>query len=315
MPEIVFRSGGFLMSAATLVQWVNLAELCLLMGLLLLMWQRHLLREFPMLTAIVATRCLYGVITTATFFHNEIGMTRVTAYHILFYSYWPSCVLQAILMVLLVYGIYNMALAPFGPLKRLGAIIFRWIAAISVAVSLGVALGPHMLGSTQLANLVGQMQQTASVLTLCLLLFVCFALKPLGLTYGSRAFGVSMGLGILATTQLVQAAWLPTSQASNVCSTIYFYSGLGACAALLVWGAYFLLPEPERSMVLLPTTSPYFFWNKISEALGDSAGFVAISGFTPESMAPGELAAMLEASTPRIIEDSSRMMHPIAVNR
>src|SRR5665213_1219471 len=211
-----------------------------------------------MLTAFIACRATYGVITIPVlFFRSEIGISKLAAYNIVFYAYWPSCIFQAVLMVLLVYGIYNMALAPFGPLKKLGIIIFRWIAAISIAVSLGVALGPHMLGHVQLANLVGQMQQTASVLTLCLLLFVCFALKPLGLTYGSRAFGVSLGLGILATTQLLQSAWLPTSQAASVSSTIYFYSGLGACGALLVWAGYFAFPEPERSMVLLPTTSPY----------------------------------------------------------
>jgi hypothetical protein len=303
------------MSAATLVEWVSIAEFFLLAGLLLLMWKRKALRDFPMLTAIIATRCLYGAITTpAIFFHDAVGMDKFTVFHILFILYWPSCIIQAVLMVMLVYGIYTMALAPFGPLKKLGAIIFRWIAAISVAVSLGVALGPHVLGAVQIANLVGQMQQTASILTLCLLMFVCFALKPLGLTYGSRAFGVSMGLGILATTQLLQSAWLPTSQAFNVCSIIYFYSGLGACAALLVWASYFAVPEPERSMVLLPTTSPYFFWNKISEALGDSPGFVAVSGFTPESMAPGELAAMIEASQPRI-EHMPAIMQPMAVNR
>jgi hypothetical protein len=303
------------MFAATFVEWASIAELFLLTGLILLLWKRHALREFPVLTTFLTTRCLYGAIATPlTYFPNAIGISKFTAYHILFYAYWPSCILQAILMVLLVYGIYKMALAPFGPLKKLGAIIFRWIAAISVAVSLGVALGPHALGGTQIANFVGQMQQTASVLTLCLLLFVCFALKPLGLTYGSRAFGVSLGLGILATTQLLQSSWLPTSQAASVYSVIYFYSGLGACAALLVWGAYFVLPEPERSMVLLPTTSPYFFWNKISEALGDSPGFVAVSGFRPDSMAPGELAAMIEASQPRI-EQMPSIMQPMAVNR
>ena len=45
-----------------------------------------------------------------------------------------------------------------------------------------------------------------SILTLCLLLFVCFAIRPMGLSYTSRIFGVSLGLGIMATTDLVQSA-------------------------------------------------------------------------------------------------------------
>jgi hypothetical protein len=302
-------------SAIMLVEYVSIAQFLMATGLLILMWRRKALSEFPMLGAFLAVFSLYGAISIPVlFFRPELGISKLVAYNIYFFSYWPSCIFQAVLMVMLVYGIYNMALAPFEPLKKLGTIIFRWIAAISIAVSLGVALGPHMFTRVQFASLISQMQQTANVLTLCLLLFVCFALKPLGLTYGSRAFGASMGLGILATTQLLQSSWLATSAAASVYSIIYFYSGLGMCAALVVWTVYFAIPEPERSMVLLPTTSPYFFWNKLSEALGDSAGFVAISGFTPDSMAPGELAAMFEASAPRGIDDSPRMAQPIFVN-
>ena len=45
-------------------------------------------------------------------------------------------------------------------------------------------------------------------------------------------------------------------------------------------------------MVLLPTTSPFFFWNKVSEALGDAPGMVAVAGFTPDMLAPAELKAL-----------------------
>lgn len=303
------------MSAKMLVEWVSIAEFFLCVGVLLLLWKRKAFREFAMLSVLVISRTLNGAVSIPMlFFRKDLGISKAAAYNIYLATYWPMCVIQAILMVMLVYGIYSFALAPFEPLKKLGTIIFRWIAAISIAVSVGVAVGPHMFAGSQLANMVGQMQQTASVLTLCLLIFVCIALKPLGLTTRSRAFGASVGLGILAATQLIQAAWLPTSMALRIYSILNFYSGLGACAALLVWGAYFAFPEPERSMVLLPTTSPYFFWNKISEALGDAPGFVAISGFTPDSMAPGELDAMMVASQPRV-EDNTRVMQPMAVAR
>jgi hypothetical protein len=56
------------------------------------------------------------------------------------------------------------------------------------------------------------------------------------------------------------------------------------------------MPEPVRQMVLLPTTSPYFLWNSISEALGDSPGNVVIAGFKPDMLAPAELAVLSGAS-------------------
>jgi hypothetical protein len=49
-------------------------------------------------------------------------------------------------------------------------------------------------------------------------------------------------------------------------------------------------------MVLLPTTSPYFLWNRISEALGDQPGHVAVSGFKPEMLHPTELMVLTAQS-------------------
>jgi hypothetical protein len=56
------------------------------------------------------------------------------------------------------------------------------------------------------------------------------------------------------------------------------------------------MPEPKRQMVLLPTTSPFFLWNRVSEALGDQPGYVAISGFTPDMLAPAEVTALTASS-------------------
>jgi hypothetical protein len=65
-----------------------------------------------------------------------------------------------------------------------------------------------MTGTKYLMDAISQLQRTQSILTLCLLLFVCFAIRPMGLSYSSRIFGVSLGLGIMATNDLVQSAWL-----------------------------------------------------------------------------------------------------------
>ncbi len=303
------------MSAKMLVEYVSIAECVLCLAVFCLIWYRKQVADYPMLAVFLIVRALGGALTLLPlFFRRELGLSKPVAYNIYFYSYWPSAVFEAIVMVLLVYGIYKMALAPFEPLQRLGTIIFRWVAFVSVAVALGAGVGPHIFGESHSANIVGQMQQTSSILTLCLLLFVCVALRPLGLTFASRPFGSSLGLGILAFTQLFQSSWLPTAAAGNLYSIMYFYSGLGACTALLVWATYFALPDAGRGMVLLPTTSPYFTWNKVSEALGDNPGFVAISGFTPDCMAPGELEAMMAACEPRELAPP-QVMQPVAVAR
>jgi hypothetical protein len=140
------------------------------------------------------------------------------------------------------------------------------------------------------------MQQGTSVLILCLLLFVCFSTRYLGLTYRSHIFGVSLGLGIFATVSLVESIWYANGVGQTVYSPVYIFSTLGSLVSVLTWATYFAMPQPERKMILLPTTSPFFLWNRISEALGDEPGFVAIAGFKPDMLAPAELAAFTAGS-------------------
>jgi hypothetical protein len=94
----------------------------------------------------------------------------------------------------------------------------------------------------------------------------------------------------------VESAWFSTMATNSLYSPVYVYSACGTCVALTVWGTYFAMPEPAPRMILLPTTSPYFTWNRISEVLGDHPGHVVIAGFTPDMLAPAELAVLTSAS-------------------
>jgi len=116
----------------------------------------------------------------------------------------------------------------------------------------------------------------------------------MGLSYTSRIFGVSLGLGLLATNDLVQSAWLLLQP--KMADNYQIINGCVICLTLLLWNAYFALPEPKRRIIVLPTTSPFLRWNQISAALGDSPGFVAVGGVPPELFAPAELEVMRRAS-------------------
>jgi hypothetical protein len=222
------------------------------------------------------------------------GIERHLAYQIYFYVYWTSYALEAIVSLLVIYSIFKLAMAPLKGLQTLGMLVFRWVAAISVAVAIGVAVSPHISGIKFMIAMVTQLQQTSSILTLCLLLFVCFAIRPMGLSYNSRIFGVSLGLGVLATVSLVNAAWLTHSP--NMYSSISLVNAVAVTLTLLMWSAYFAFPEPKRRIITLPTTSPFLRWNQISLALGDDPGHVAIGGIPPELFAPAELEVMRRAS-------------------
>jgi hypothetical protein len=265
-------------------------------------------RQFGYLVALMSVRLVCsGTCMALISIRQHIGVERHLAYQIYFYIYWIGYALEAILSLMVIYSIFKLAMAPLKGLQALGMLVFRWVAAISVAVAIGVAVTPHLSGVKFMVTMITQLQQTSSILTLCLLLFVCFAIRPMGLSYRSRIFGVSFGLGFLATTSLVNSAWI--AHYSSMYSTLSVINGAAVGLTLLIWSAYFAFPEPKRRIIVLPTTSPFLRWNQISMALGDDPGYVAVGGIPPELFAPAELEVMRRASAkmPASLEAQSAM--------
>jgi hypothetical protein len=255
--------------------------------------RNHAARQYVFLTTLLSVRLASSIICLGLIWMP--GIELHLAYQAYFYVYWISYALEAILSLLVIYSIFKLAMAPLKGLQTLGMLVFRWVAAISIAVAMGVAFTPHLSGVKFLVAIVTQVQQTSSILTLCLLLFVCFAIRPMGLSYRSRIFGVSFGLGFMATTDLVRSAWM-SHGSTRMYTTVNLMSGLAVCLTFLIWSAYFAFPEPKRRLIVLPTTSPFLRWNQISQALGDDPGYVAVGGVPPELFAPAELEIMRRAS-------------------
>jgi hypothetical protein len=284
------------MNTKLLLEYSLFVDLFITVGVLVVMARKRLFREFTFLTAFLAVTCVEECSSILLlFFRKNLGISSIHAYDTYFYSHWVISVTEYALLLLVIYSVFRQAMKPLEGLHRAGKIVFRWVGGVSIALSVVLALGPHAAGSSSMATLFSQVQQGISVLVLCLLLFVCFSTRYLGLTYRSHIFGVSLGLGVFACVSLIESAWT-ASGAQTVYAPVFVFSALGSCAALLTWGTYFVMPQPERKMILLPTTSPFFLWNRISEALGDDPGFVAIAGFKPDMLAAAELTAFTAGS-------------------
>ena len=224
------------------------------------------------------------------------GIERHLAYQIYFYVYWMSYALEAILV-------------PAGHLQHLQAGDGASEGSADSG-NAGVPLGRSHLSCGRDRR--GGLRRTSPASSSwspwsrsfsrprAFLRYACCCLSaspfgPWDFRISSRIFGVSLGLGFLATINLVNAAWLAHN--SNMYSTInvdqwpcsWPYS---AC----IWSAYFAFPEPKRRIIVLPTTSPFLRWNQISMALGDDPGYVAVGGIPPELFAPAELEVMRRAS-------------------
>ena len=287
------------MAAKVVLDFAGYLEIVLGIAALFFIFRQRYAATYWPFTALLITRISFGLLGSVLIKNPFTILTARTGYNLYFYSYWLSFGAEAVFAILTICLIYRNTMAPLKGLQSLGMLMFQWAAAISTAIALAISIGPHVKTASFLISAVGQMQRASSVLTLCLLLFVCFAIKPLGMTFRSRTFGVSLGLGVLATINMVQSAWIP-----KVVQLYTIYSLVDAfavCAALGIWIGYFALPEPQQRMVLLPTDSPFLRWNHISEVLGHNPGYVAIGPLPAGTIAPAEFEIMRLASV-RIAE-------------
>ncbi len=276
------------------VECLTIAEPVACVGALLLIHRRGQIRQFSFLSAYLGVRVLSILLLMPVIQMSGKQIPIRLAYAVYFYGYWFSYAIEAVLGFGIIYSIYNLAMAPLKGLQRLGRLMFRWAAWISVALAMTTALAPHETSRRFIMRAVTQLQETQSVLTLCMLLFVCLAIQPMGLSHRSKIFGISLGMGFIATTDLVGAAWL--AQIKSMTSVYDIMNGVAVLSMVGIWSAYFAIPEPKRQMIILPTTSPFLRWNQISLALGDEPGFVAVGDVSPDMFAPAEVEVMRRAS-------------------
>ncbi len=297
------------MSHTAIFQVLGNAETVLCFVALFFLWKNGVIKEYAYLASLLGVKVLTTASLLPVLYLAHHGLNHRLAYNLYFYPYWASFAIQAILWLMVIYSMFKLAMAPLPGLQKLGMLVFRWAAAISAVVTIAMAFAPHTSSYTMIQAAVTQLQQTSSILTLCLLLFVTFAIRPLGLTYGSRIFGVSLGMGILATSNLIGAAWLGGRK--NMYDVYDLVEALCALTVMVVWSTYFALPEPKRGVIMLPTTSPFLRWNQISLALGGSPGYVAVGNVTPDIFAGAELEMMRRVPNMKVTEINND--HAIAV--
>jgi hypothetical protein len=285
----------------TILEYADISLLIASVVILAVMWRKQLISKNRALASyLVAVLTMLAIEIPIMFFRKALGIEVHLAYRVLFYSTQFLSIVQSALILAVIYSVFNAAMRPLKGLQRMGKLIFKWVAGVSVLLGIVIALGPHVFATGSpstiaVTTVIERAQEGINVLTLCLLLFVCVAIKPLGLTFRSHIFGVALGLGVISMTELVQATWFWTVGAHSLYSPIYAVSASGYVVAFSAWGLYLAVPEPARKLILLPTTSPFFHWNRIAEALGDAPGNVAI-GFNASMISPIETEMMTAMS-------------------
>ena len=226
------------------------------------------IKRFPALLTFFSVRVVaYGAMTLILNSRALFGVSGQTAYACYFFTYWTTYTVGAVLILFVVYELFQIAMEPLPGLRRLGSIAFRWIAGVSMIAAVGAVVAPRVHGYQFIVMAGEMMLRCESIFALCLLFFLMVTAERLGLSYRSRVFGICFAFGVLAAGDLIDSAVIlnaPHAMVQSIGSAIQTGSDI---VAMLIAASFFLAKEPARQSIAAVAKSPLTRWNEIAAAL------------------------------------------------
>ena len=189
--------------------------------------------------------------------------------------FWTAYGASGVLTFMTAQQIFRDALAPVPGLRRLALLAYRWVAVVSVAVSVIPAVVPALFHPQTLHTTLLQGMRCVSVLEFFLLAFILLSSQTLGISLGSRVVGITLGFGVLAAVDTLCFMVLLYTRSPMLPWILVRQTG--SVVAVSLWLVYLIKPEPNRPSVVLPMGSQLRKWNEIATALGKPAPNVALT--------------------------------------
>src|SRR6202789_61554 len=199
-----------------------------------------------------------------------VGSESIVYYTLFWLAYGTS----GVLTFFTAQQIFRDALEPLPGLRRLALVAFRWVAVVSVALSVVPAIVPLFFHAHSLQVTVLQAMRCVSVLEFCLLAFILLSAQALGISWRSRIVGITLGFGVLAIVDTVCFMFLLRSFSQLL--PWLLVRETGSVVAASVWLGYLLMREPKRTAVRLKSSSQLQKWNEIALALGKPVPHIAL---------------------------------------
>lgn len=248
---------------------------------LLVLLRTQAWKRFPAMTFYLGFRCLtdaglFFIIKENRFFDVSARTQDLTYV----YAYWACELIGAVAIFFVLQEIFKAVMEPVPGLQRLGLTMFRWAGFATVVILLGMTVLPiHRISFSAneafLATVSLELMRCVSILEICLLAYLALSVHSLGRSFRGRVFGLGLGFGVEAAGELICSAIAKQGTIWSLANLFLMFAGT---AALLIWTAYFLLPEPaeDKAPVTLPVTSPLLRWNAIASALGQRPAHIAL---------------------------------------
>jgi hypothetical protein len=201
-------------------------------------WQAGLAKEYPSLfryniAVVVAT--LAGLLTL-----------RFCSQQVYCYVYWFTQFVVDGLALAVTLEIFRDIFKPYEALRHFGTVMFRWIVAVLVLVSVVSAVSTGSLQTADILNSISLMFDRGLMTLQCgIVLFLLLSNRYIGISYRQRVFGIAVGFGLSASVSLLILSvvhWAPAAMIQPLGAVMNFSGRVGE----VIWLVYFFLPQPER---------------------------------------------------------------------
>jgi hypothetical protein len=223
------------------------------------LFKRGLYRELPIFTAYLTFVCVHDLALATLFEPFSVAY---------FYAYWSTELISIVLGFAVLYEVFNSVLKPYPSIQRLASILFciASIAFLGTAVFITSAASQGQSHSLVSAILMAEFAMRIIQTGLALFLFL-FA-SALGLTWRHFIFGVAIGFGLYAATELIIVASRSYFGAAQNSVSMLLKPAAFTCS-VVIWSLYLLRKEPVTIAPLaVPDTYNIAAWNQtLSEYL------------------------------------------------
>lgn len=224
-----------------------------------LLWKRKLLKDFNYFFSFLLFLSARSIVLFA------IHATGSAAAY--FYAYWVGSAVGDMCIFLVLHEIFCAAFKPFGGLRDMAQVVFRWATIAMVLVAFVVFSSSSALPESQrIIAFITNFQKSIRVMQCGLLLFMLMGAHYLGLSFRNRIFGLSLGFGLSASFELLTWSALQALGFRAGPWFAYWYSSI-TVMMLSIFLFYLAKPEPERGLVSIPVSSPLLRWNEAALAV------------------------------------------------
>jgi len=214
----------------------------MLVVLAVVMFRRKLHRDFPFFLAFALAQILIFVV--------EYPVYRLSAYRIYFCTFWIATALNLIFEFKIIHEIFLDIFRPYHALKDLGTALFKWAALIMVLVS-AVLISTNPTWTDPIGKSILVLQRCVRVIQCGMVLFLLAFCRHLSVSWRRQSFGIALGFGLLAGTELIGYALYSGGHISSDVLSIANMTADNVCVSL--WLFYSVLNRREVAIpVLVP---------------------------------------------------------------